>query len=109
VSKAFLIFQKFMAPNAYLPISLNPEMIEKVRKIIEIEMSAISEGKDLAQLEARVTPQLFDDILHEIEEKLATDLFQGFFKSKFYAEFKQRGALVEMKVREKSNKVTSEV
>ena len=95
-----------MAPNAYIPIEVSEKLVEKVKKIIETEMTAISEGKSLTELEETVTASLFDEILHELEEKLAIELFVPFFKSKYYAEYKQRSALVEMKVRQKEQKAS---
>jgi hypothetical protein len=93
VSKAFLIYQKFLAPNSYIEVKVLPSSVETVKDIIQNELQQISEGK-----ESRVTRALFDDIVHELEEKLAAQLFQPFFKSHYYAELKERSALVEMRV-----------
>ena len=93
MSKAFLIYQKFLAPNAYIQVAVTPALVEHVKNVIDAEMSEVSEGKEI-----QLSRELFREIEEEIENKLATKLFQPFFKSVYFAELKQRTALVEMKV-----------
>ncbi len=78
VSKAFLIYQKFLAPNAYIAVNVTPALVEKVKEVVENSMKSISEGQEI-----NLNVDLFDEICFELEEKLALLLFQPFFKSRF--------------------------
>lgn len=81
--KACILYQRFVAPGAYLHIRCFPqEQKEKVQTVIE---------SVLKDEEAKLTIEesLFDELLETIEDELYKHVFIPFYKSKFYQQYIQ--------------------
>jgi len=94
---AYLIYQKYLIPNAYIYIDcFTDEQRETVRKIVQATVDA----------ESDVDIDLFDDLLDTIEPILAEQLFKPFMKSEFYTKLRKTKGLEDMGKEEVELQVT---
>ena len=89
VNKAVNIYQKFLAPNAYIQVDGVPAKISNkigaaIGKIARDEAVFITNKK------------LFNKLNILAEARLENDLFKPFFKSRFYVIYKRRSALIDV-------------
>ena len=104
VSSAYLLYQKFLIPGAYIQVNSLPNSL-----VVEA-VETIKENMD--NIDSNVTKmnnKVFDEIQRNLEDKLAVDLFSNFFKSKFYVGYREQKAIEDIPLTTSSGKQKSVV
>ena len=80
--------------EAYLPVScISDELKDEINKIVTNAMET-NEEKTVSR--EPIGSTLFNPIQHQVEEYLASELFQEFFKSRFYTSYRKKAAIQEI-------------
>lgn len=87
--KAWLIYQKYISDQAYLPVpGLNEQQGLKLNQILTAAMD-----EDEKKEKPAVGKELFDDMRLQVEDELAEGLFPKYFRSDFYRKYEESKSL----------------
>lgn len=88
-SKAFLIYQKFIQPEAYIHIDdvITDEEREQLKDLITKAVDVHSEQDAEKGDQGTISATVFDEILTRVKKDFKKNLIKPFLKSEFYAKY----------------------
>lgn len=93
VSKAYIIFQKYLKPNSYLFVDcLGEEQRTRYEKMITDAMNyQMEENKEGEPVQ--ISADIFDDLLRILEDEMQDGWYKHFLKSRYYLNYAEKQTL----------------
>ena len=95
-SNAWLIYQKYLIPGAYIPVTSIPNnLVTDVQTVVQKHLDGLDNGTSQSP---DIFVGIFDYIQNYLEDQLASELFGRFFKSKNYATYREKSAIHDIPI-----------